>query len=92
MISCLGGNSNTVLLACISPAESNLHETINTLQYASKAKAIQNKLTQNISIIKNNTENLLEIQNEFENSIIFNLKNEILTLQNKISKQNNLEN
>ncbi len=28
----LGGNSRTVMLACISSAECNLHETLSTLQ------------------------------------------------------------
>ena len=32
----LGGNSRTVMLACISAAESNIHETLSTLQYASR--------------------------------------------------------
>ena len=31
----LGGNSRTLFIACVSPAESNLDETINTLRYAS---------------------------------------------------------
>eukprot|EP00756_Hemistasia_phaeocysticola_P034054 Hpha_TRINITY_DN16502_c0_g2::TRINITY_DN16502_c0_g2_i1::g.135836::m.135836/K17914/KIF13; kinesin family member 13 len=36
----LGGNSKTVMLAAISPHISNLDDTINTLRYALKAKAI----------------------------------------------------
>lgn len=36
------------MLACISPAWSNLNETLSTLQYASKASHIQNKLVANI--------------------------------------------
>ena len=32
----LGGNSRTVMLACVSAAESNIHETLSTLQYASR--------------------------------------------------------
>ncbi|KAJ3353221.1 hypothetical protein HDU83_007049 [Entophlyctis luteolus] len=39
----LGGNSKTVMLACISPVESNLSETVNTLRYAARARGIQNK-------------------------------------------------
>ncbi|KAJ3028706.1 UNVERIFIED_CONTAM: Kinesin-like protein kif21b [Siphonaria sp. JEL0065] len=39
----LGGNSKTVMLACISALESDLPETINTLRYASRARGIQNK-------------------------------------------------
>ena len=36
----LGGNSRTVLLACISPADENHDETINTLRFASKASLV----------------------------------------------------
>lgn len=41
--SSLGGNSKTLLIACISPAESNLDETLNTLRFASRTKRIKNK-------------------------------------------------
>ncbi|UMM29816.1 hypothetical protein L5515_011989 [Caenorhabditis briggsae] len=39
----LGGNSYTVFLACISPADTNSQETLNTLRYADRAKQIKNK-------------------------------------------------
>lgn len=39
----LGGNSNTLMVACISPAESNFEESLNTLKYASRARRIKNK-------------------------------------------------
>lgn len=43
----LGGNSKTVMIAAISPADINYEETLNTLQYASRAKQIVNKVTVN---------------------------------------------
>ncbi|KAL6633563.1 hypothetical protein ACP70R_026234 [Stipagrostis hirtigluma subsp. patula] len=43
----LGGNSKTVMIACISPADSNAEETINTLKYANRARNIQNKAVVN---------------------------------------------
>ncbi|GAV66836.1 LOW QUALITY PROTEIN: Kinesin domain-containing protein [Cephalotus follicularis] len=39
----LGGNSKTVMIACVSPADSNVEETLNTLKYANRARNIQNK-------------------------------------------------
>ncbi|RHN70313.1 putative plus-end-directed kinesin ATPase [Medicago truncatula] len=39
----LGGNSRTVMIACISPADINAEETLNTLKYANRARNIQNK-------------------------------------------------
>jgi ribosomal protein L13E len=38
----LGGNSNTAVIACVSSADCNMQETVNTLKYASKARNIQN--------------------------------------------------
>ena len=39
----LGGNSHTLMVACVSPADSNLEETISTLRYADRARKIKNK-------------------------------------------------
>ncbi|NWH66467.1 KIF4 protein, partial [Geococcyx californianus] len=39
----LGGNSHTLMIACVSPADSNLEETLNTLRYADRARKIKNK-------------------------------------------------
>ena len=43
----LGGNSNTMMLATISPSEMNREDTINTLRYAMKAKSIVNTVRRN---------------------------------------------
>ena len=39
----LGGNTKTVMISNIGPADYNYDETMNTLRYASRAKNIQNK-------------------------------------------------
>ena len=39
----LGGNSHTVMVACVSPADSNMEETLSTLRYADRARKIKNK-------------------------------------------------
>ncbi|XP_047542256.1 kinesin-like protein KIF3A isoform X1 [Vanessa atalanta] len=39
----LGGNSKTVMIATVGPADSNYVETISTLRYANRAKNIENK-------------------------------------------------
>ena len=43
----LGGNSHTVMIACVSPADSNYEETLSTLRYADRAKRIKNKPVMN---------------------------------------------
>lgn len=43
----LGGNTKTIMIANISPADYNFEETLSTLRYASRAKFIKNKPTVN---------------------------------------------
>ncbi|PIK38770.1 putative kinesin-like protein KIF16B [Apostichopus japonicus] len=43
----LGGNSKTIMVAAISPADVNYGETLSTLRYANRAKDIINKPTIN---------------------------------------------
>lgn len=43
----LGGNSKTIMIAAISPADCNYSETLSTLRYANRAKNIINKPTIN---------------------------------------------
>ncbi|KAJ9670653.1 hypothetical protein PVL29_026915 [Vitis rotundifolia] len=49
----LGGNSKTVMIACISPADINAEETLNTLKYANRARNIQNKPVVNRDLVSN---------------------------------------
>lgn len=39
----LGGNSRTLMIACISPGANNYEETLTTLRYAKRAKNIKNR-------------------------------------------------
>ncbi|XP_075217567.1 kinesin-like protein 31E isoform X2 [Lycorma delicatula] len=43
----LGGNSRTVMIACVSPSDRDFMETLNTLKYANRARNIQNKVILN---------------------------------------------
>ncbi|XP_037388211.1 kinesin-like protein KIF21B isoform X4 [Pygocentrus nattereri] len=43
----LGGNSRTVMIACISPSDRDFMETLNTLKYANRARNIKNKVVVN---------------------------------------------
>lgn len=43
----LGGNAHTLMIACVSPAEWNAGETINTLKYANRARNIKNRAVLN---------------------------------------------
>ncbi|XP_051532397.1 kinesin-like protein KIF21B isoform X6 [Myxocyprinus asiaticus] len=43
----LGGNSRTVMIACVSPSDRDFMETLNTLKYANRARNIKNKVIMN---------------------------------------------
>ncbi|KAG1567352.1 hypothetical protein G6F48_002721 [Rhizopus delemar] len=43
----LGGNSQTLMLACVSPADTNFQETLSTLKYANRARNIKNRVSVN---------------------------------------------
>lgn len=70
----LGGNSRTVMVACISPADSNVEETLNTLKYANRARNIQNKPTVND-----------EAMNEQNSTLVAQLKRTIASLQEEVA-------
>eukprot|EP00033_Pygsuia_biforma_P002681 GCRY01002962.1.p1 GENE.GCRY01002962.1~~GCRY01002962.1.p1 ORF type:complete len:710 (-),score=213.57 GCRY01002962.1:424-2553(-) len=66
----LGGNTKTVMLAALSPADINFDETHSTLQYANRAKNICNKA----------------VKNEDENArIIRELREEVERLRKQVS-------
>ena len=54
----LGGNSRTVMLACVSGSNVDLEETLNTLQYATRARRIKNTPIVN----KNNADLLAQMR------------------------------
>lgn len=44
----LGGTARTLLIACVSPADTSREETIGTLRYAARAKSIRNRPRVNV--------------------------------------------
>lgn len=66
----LGGNANTYMVACVSPAESNFEETLNSLKYASRAREIQNKPIINVdpqtAMIQTFKDQIRDLQSELE--------------------------
>lgn len=57
----LGGNTQTIMIACVAPTEQHYDETMNTLKYAKRAKNISNTVKQNISIKADNNDELNRI-------------------------------
>jgi len=84
----LNGASITMILACVSPSDSNYEETLNTLNYASFAKSIKvnpliNFYIGNIGVNGNNQ--------KYE-EIINKLKNENFLLAKQVEDLRNCEN
>ncbi|XP_060526119.1 chromosome-associated kinesin KIF4-like [Cylas formicarius] len=48
----LGDNSMILMIACVSPADYNLEETLSTLRYADRARKIKNKVQGQSRLIK----------------------------------------
>ncbi|KAI9278514.1 P-loop containing nucleoside triphosphate hydrolase protein, partial [Phascolomyces articulosus] len=72
----LGGNATTLMIACVSPAEVNLVETINTIKYAHRARNIKNKVE------RNEAEEWMTNDNpDFLRGMINKLKSEIRSLK-----------
>lgn len=72
----LGGRTKTCIIATVSPARSNLEETISTLDYAFRAKNIRNKPQINSIVSKNKL--LREIGMEIEK-----LKSELIATRHR---------
>ena len=65
----LGGNSKTVMICALSPADVNYEETLSTLRYADRAKKIQNKAVVNESEHDKTVRLLKEENNELKKMI-----------------------
>jgi hypothetical protein len=73
------------MLACISPAWINLHETLSTLQYASKASHIQNKLVANVATGLEIDIGDEEVDGDQAEGIVSLLKNQLSVMQSEMS-------
>lgn len=86
----LGGNSKTVMIACISPADSNAEETINTLKYANRARNIQNKAVINRDPVTAEMQKLRSQLEQLQSELLFSRSGsaaleELQLLQKKVS-------
>lgn len=69
----LGGNAITYMIACVTPAEFHLSETLNTVQYAQRARAIQSK------------PRIQQVEEGDKQALIDRLKAEVAFLREQIS-------
>eukprot|EP01022_Parablepharisma_sp_SALTPOND_P013473 TRINITY_DN1804_c0_g1_i1.p1 TRINITY_DN1804_c0_g1~~TRINITY_DN1804_c0_g1_i1.p1 ORF type:complete len:1031 (-),score=110.84 TRINITY_DN1804_c0_g1_i1:3221-6313(-) len=74
----LGGNTKTLMLACVSPGENSYEETMNTLKYAERAKRINKRVTKNIKEVAVHVAQYRDIINSLK-AEIESLKNQLQT-------------
>ncbi|CAB3985233.1 kinesin KIF28P [Paramuricea clavata] len=79
----LGGNSKTIMIAAISPADINHEETLSTLRYADRAKQIKTTVTVNedpteklIRELKEENENLMKMLKAAQSGEVVTMKAE----------------
>ncbi|KAL7683726.1 putative kinesin-like protein [Plasmopara halstedii] len=76
----LGGNSRTLMIACVSPASVSFEETLNTLKYANRAKNIKNKPIVNDRVAS-------EEERLLNDKAMTRMKEEIANLQTQLQLQ-----
>lgn len=79
----LGGNSQTLMIACASPSSDNFVESLNTLKYADRAKNIQNTVQINEEIGGNGAFEVAQLKKQ-----VATLKQEILHLRTSRRSEN----
>ena len=65
----LGGNSKTIMIAAVSPADINYDESLSTLRYADRAKKIKNKAEVNENPVDKLIRELREENERLKNSL-----------------------
>lgn len=69
----LGGNSRTLMIACVSPSDPDFMETLNTLRYANRARNIKNavianqdKTSRQLALLRTEVKRLQDELNEYK--------------------------
>ncbi|MCD7452409.1 Kinesin-like protein KIN-8B [Datura stramonium] len=65
----LSGNSQTIMIATISPAVTQYHHTVNTLKYADRAKEIKTHIQKNIGTINTHVSDYQRMIDSLQNEV-----------------------
>ncbi|KAK1433180.1 hypothetical protein QVD17_10086 [Tagetes erecta] len=65
----LSGNSQTVMIATISPADNQYHHTVNTLKYADRAKEIKTHIQKNIGTVDTHVSDYQRMIDSLQNEV-----------------------
>ncbi|XP_051117910.1 kinesin-like protein KIN-8B [Andrographis paniculata] len=75
----LSGNSQTIMIATISPADNQYHHTVNTLKYADRAKEIKTHIQKNIGTVNAHVSDYQKM--------IDNLQHEVSQLRKQLAEK-----
>ncbi|KAJ2884304.1 hypothetical protein H4R27_002185 [Coemansia aciculifera] len=75
----LGGSAQTLLIACVSQAECNVAESLNTLKYAARARNIRNRGGVNMVATRTTSREVEALR-----AVVRRLKNEVHELNEKL--------
>lgn len=79
----LGGNSHTLMIACVSPSSDSLSESLSTLGYAQRAKLITNRAVANTQSASNSAFECSQLRKQ-----VAQLRQELLMLRQEGSLEN----
>lgn len=79
----LGGNSRTIMLACVSKSSADLHETLTTLQYATRARAVQNRVVANVMVAPASE---FSLSSAMEDSVVDALRRQLTGVQKQLAQ------
>ncbi|KAI4326004.1 hypothetical protein MLD38_031362 [Melastoma candidum] len=82
----LSGNSRTVMVATVSPADNQYHHTVNTLKYADRAKEIKTHIQKNIGTINTRLSDYQRMIDSLQEEVL-HLKKELAEKESPLSDQ-----
>lgn len=85
------GNCFTLLIACVSPADSHVDESMNTLRYAERSRSIANHVKRNSLCAINNhsSPSALQLENECLRSELNAIRKRMMNAGNKENSSSN---
>lgn len=82
----IGGNCKTSLLVCISPASDNVCETLNALDFASRAMRVEVDAKVNVSLVEVNAKALIADLKANAEDLGFSLRSEVESMRQASSE------
>ncbi|XP_022977208.1 kinesin-like protein KIN-8B isoform X1 [Cucurbita maxima] len=83
----LSGNSQTVMIATISPADIQYHHTVNTLKYADRAKEIKTHVQRNVGVVDTHVSDYQRMIDSLQVTEVCQLKKKLAEKESELSSK-----